>query len=222
MPGARAASLRHHGSLLTGARPCRARRRGRREAAPGRGQPVAAPLSVESLQASLETLIFCNLPGRATAIQRVNLLQYDEQIVCNLPIWVALSAGGRPVGRLRRTGRVWSTRVLRTCCSRVGRAHRGAAGLRQDRDRTPAGRQRGSARRRPECSGSPSGRPGAAVERCDPATARRVAGSLLTFAGKVATDVHRPPSALVVVTGTGYAYRRPDGVDVVPVGHLGP
>ncbi len=48
------------------------------------------------------------------------------------------------------------------------------------------------------------------------------AGSLLSFAGKVATDVHRPPSALVVVTGTGYAYRRPDGIDVVPIGHLGP
>jgi hypothetical protein len=49
-----------------------------------------------------------------------------------------------------------------------------------------------------------------------------VAGSLLTFAGKVATDVHRSPSALVVVTATGYAYRRADGVDVVPIGHLGP
>ncbi|MGN8244629.1 ATP-binding protein [Cellulomonas soli] len=34
--------------------------------------------------------------------------------------------------------------------------------------------------------------------------------------------VVRPPAALVVVTGSGYAYRRPDGVDVVPLTTLRP
>lgn len=34
--------------------------------------------------------------------------------------------------------------------------------------------------------------------------------------------VTRPPAALVVVTGSGYAYRRPDGVDVVPLTTLRP
>lgn len=34
--------------------------------------------------------------------------------------------------------------------------------------------------------------------------------------------VTRRPAALVVITGSGYAYRRPDGVDVVPVTTLRP
>ena len=32
--------------------------------------------------------------------------------------------------------------------------------------------------------------------------------------------VERPPQALVVITGGKYAYRREDGVDVVPLGAL--
>ena len=36
------------------------------------------------------------------------------------------------------------------------------------------------------------------------------------------TRVTVPPAALVVLTGTEYSYRRPDGVLVVPLGLLGP
>ncbi len=36
------------------------------------------------------------------------------------------------------------------------------------------------------------------------------------------TRVVLPPAALVVLTGTEYAYRRKDGVLVVPLGLLGP
>lgn len=31
-----------------------------------------------------------------------------------------------------------------------------------------------------------------------------------------------PPVALGVITSTGLAYRRPDGVTVIPIGTLGP
>lgn len=48
------------------------------------------------------------------------------------------------------------------------------------------------------------------------------AASLIKFASLVDTDVCGPPAALIVITGTGYAYRRPDGVSVVPIGALGP
>ncbi len=47
------------------------------------------------------------------------------------------------------------------------------------------------------------------------------ARSLLRLAERVDADRHGPPAALVVVTGWGYAYRRPDGVCVVPAGALG-
>ena len=33
---------------------------------------------------------------------------------------------------------------------------------------------------------------------------------------------HGPPGALTVITGSGYAYRRPDGVQVVPLTTLAP
>ena len=36
------------------------------------------------------------------------------------------------------------------------------------------------------------------------------------------TRVAHPPAALVVLTMNGYAYQRPDGVWVVPLGLLGP
>jgi predicted AAA+ superfamily ATPase len=48
------------------------------------------------------------------------------------------------------------------------------------------------------------------------------ARSLLRLAERVDTSRHGQPAALVVVTGWGYGYRRPDGVCVVPVGSLGP
>lgn len=55
-----------------------------------------------------------------------------------------------------------------------------------------------------------------------PGAADDGARSLLRLAERVDADRHGPPSALVVVTGWGYGYRRPDGVSVVPAGSLGP
>lgn len=48
------------------------------------------------------------------------------------------------------------------------------------------------------------------------------AASLLHFAGKVDTTRHGDPLALVVITGGRFAYKRPDGVTVVPITALGP
>lgn len=46
------------------------------------------------------------------------------------------------------------------------------------------------------------------------------AKSLLAVAGRVDTDVHGPPAVLGVITGWGAAYRREDGVWVLPIGTL--
>lgn len=48
------------------------------------------------------------------------------------------------------------------------------------------------------------------------------AKSLLAVAGRVDTDVHGQPAALGVITGWGAAYRRDDGVWVLPIGTLAP
>lgn len=48
------------------------------------------------------------------------------------------------------------------------------------------------------------------------------AKSLLRVAERVDAGRHGPPAALAVITGWGYAYRRPDGVAVIPVGALAP
>ena len=48
------------------------------------------------------------------------------------------------------------------------------------------------------------------------------ARSLLRVAERVDAERHGPPAALAVITGWGYAYRRPDGVGVIPVGALSP
>ena len=48
------------------------------------------------------------------------------------------------------------------------------------------------------------------------------ARSLLRVAGNIDTDRHGTPAFLAVVTGWGYAYRRPDDVLVIPVGTLAP
>lgn len=48
------------------------------------------------------------------------------------------------------------------------------------------------------------------------------AENLLAFAKKVDTTVTGEPGVLAVVSGTGLAYRRNDGVHVVPIGTLGP
>ena len=39
---------------------------------------------------------------------------------------------------------------------------------------------------------------------------------------RLVTRVASPPASLAVITGTEYAYRREDGVDVVPLGALRP
>jgi len=46
------------------------------------------------------------------------------------------------------------------------------------------------------------------------------AKNLLSLKAKVNTDKMKEPSFLMIVTGTQYAYRRPDGVFVVPIGCL--
>ena len=48
------------------------------------------------------------------------------------------------------------------------------------------------------------------------------AATLLKFRDHVDTSRMGAPPGLLVVTATGYAYRRPDGVTVAPVGALGP
>lgn len=62
----------------------------------------------------------------------------------------------------------------------------------------------------------------AAIEiKLGPGQIDAAAASLLRFADRVDTDLHGAP-VLVVVTGTGYGYVRPDGVRVVPIGALAP
>jgi predicted AAA+ superfamily ATPase len=48
------------------------------------------------------------------------------------------------------------------------------------------------------------------------------AESLKTFASRVDTQKAGPPQALGVITGTGVAYTRPDGISVIPISVLGP
>lgn len=48
------------------------------------------------------------------------------------------------------------------------------------------------------------------------------AENLSTSAERVDTPRSGEPSALAVVVGTGCAYRRDDGVTVIPIGSLGP
>lgn len=48
------------------------------------------------------------------------------------------------------------------------------------------------------------------------------AATLLRFSERVDTRKCGSPAALGVIVGTGYGYRRPDGVAVIPIGALGP
>jgi hypothetical protein len=50
----------------------------------------------------------------------------------------------------------------------------------------------------------------------------RAAQNLTTLKNRIDTTRMKSPSFLMVVTGTGYAYTREDGVHVVPVGCLKP
>jgi hypothetical protein len=47
------------------------------------------------------------------------------------------------------------------------------------------------------------------------------AAGLLRFRQQIDTRRTGEPAFLAVVCGSGYGYRRPDGIDVVPVGALG-
>ncbi len=46
------------------------------------------------------------------------------------------------------------------------------------------------------------------------------AKSLLRLHAKINTDAMNPPSFLAVITASGYAFKRPDGVHVIPIGCL--
>jgi predicted AAA+ superfamily ATPase len=48
------------------------------------------------------------------------------------------------------------------------------------------------------------------------------AKSLKTFASRVDTQKAGPPQALGIITGSGVAYTRPDGISVIPISVLGP
>lgn len=68
----------------------------------------------------------------------------------------------------------------------------------------------------------PSGRWAAFEFKLGEGAADEAAASLLRFASKVDVDRHGKPLALVVITGGRFAYRRPDGVTVLPITVLGP
>ena len=68
----------------------------------------------------------------------------------------------------------------------------------------------------------PDGRWGAFEVKLNPADTDKAAASLRSFAKKVDQGKAGPPAALGVITSTGFAYRRPDGVAVLPIGTLGP
>lgn len=48
------------------------------------------------------------------------------------------------------------------------------------------------------------------------------AETLKRFASKIDVERAGRPMFLAVITATGYSYRRPDGIDVIPIGTLGP
>ena len=58
--------------------------------------------------------------------------------------------------------------------------------------------------------------------KMNPAAVDDAAASLLRFAGKVDTSRHGEAAALCVITGSGHAGQRADGVHVVPITALGP
>jgi hypothetical protein len=63
---------------------------------------------------------------------------------------------------------------------------------------------------------------GAFEIKLNPAAVDDAADALRRFAAKVDTAVHGEPKVLGVITSTGYAGRREDGVYVIPISTLGP
>ncbi len=58
--------------------------------------------------------------------------------------------------------------------------------------------------------------------KLNPRDVDSAAAALLRFSANVDRDRHGEPAALGVITSTGVAGRREDGVHVVPIGCLGP
>ena len=50
----------------------------------------------------------------------------------------------------------------------------------------------------------------------------KAAASLLRLRARVGSTAQGDPARLIVITATGYAFERPDGVCVVPITSLGP
>jgi len=69
---------------------------------------------------------------------------------------------------------------------------------------------------------APDGRWAAFEVKMNPADTDKAAAALLSFAAKVDQEKAGPPAALGVITSTGFAYRQPDGIAVLPIGTLGP
>lgn len=68
----------------------------------------------------------------------------------------------------------------------------------------------------------PDGRWAAFEVKMNPDDADKAAAALLSFSQKVDQTKAGPPAALGVITTTGFAYRRDDGVSVLPIGALAP
>lgn len=66
------------------------------------------------------------------------------------------------------------------------------------------------------------GRWGAVEVKLGPGMADQGAETLLAFVEKIDTKKCGPPSFLAVITGFGLGYVRPDGIQVIPMGTLGP
>lgn len=68
----------------------------------------------------------------------------------------------------------------------------------------------------------PGGKWGAFEIKLNPRDVDAAATALRRFASNVDTSKHGEPAALGVITSSGYAGRREDGVHVIPIGTLGP
>ncbi len=69
---------------------------------------------------------------------------------------------------------------------------------------------------------TPAGQWAAFEVKLNPREVDQAAATLLRAAASIDSEKHGKPSALGVITGSGYAGRRPDGVHVIPVATLGP
>jgi hypothetical protein len=68
-----------------------------------------------------------------------------------------------------------------------------------------------------------AGGPWAAFEiKLRPGQVDAAAKSLLKFAKRIDTEKCGQPAALGVIVGTGYGYVRDDGIQVIPIGAMGP